>query len=75
LAGSDKTSKALWIDIENRALVITVIRGKIDRVLDEVDADPRNWTIFIEGILDEALLFIREINFGTMRNQMVNKGL
>jgi len=51
------------------------MRDKIKRVSDEIDANPRNWTKFLEGILDAVLLFTCKMNFGTVGNQMVNKGL
>jgi len=75
LAGGDIKSKFLWCDVCNHVPALFLMRDKIERVFDEVDANPRNWTKFLEDILDAVLLFIREMDFGTMGNQMVNKGL
>jgi hypothetical protein len=45
------------------------------RILGEVDTHPGNGTQVFEVSLGGVLLFIRKAeNFGTMGNQMVNKG-
>ncbi len=44
-------------------------------ISDKVDANPRNRAKFLEGFLGEVLVFVCEMNFGTMGNQMVNKGM
>lgn len=44
---------------------MSFIAEKFLLILDIVDANPRNRAISLEGILDKALLFICETNFGT----------
>jgi hypothetical protein len=50
--------------------------GKSALISDKVDANPRGRTDYLAGIQGEVLLYIRKVvNFGTMGNQMVNKGM
>jgi hypothetical protein len=74
-AVEDKASKVVYCDMCNGGHTKTFTGAKFAPMSDKVDANPRNRTKSLKGILGEVLLFIREMDFGTVGSQMVNKGM